>query len=467
MAQPSFPTFWRSNLITALLFFCILCHTAKASGEWVRRYSGPSGDTANAIGVDGRGNVYVTGFSTLDFNKSDYATIKYDANGSQKWVIRYNGFGMNIANAIAVDSCGNVHVTGKSWGYGPNSNYDYATIKYDTNGNQQWVRRYNGPAKYADGAIGIALDGRGNVYVTGSSYGVASKLDYATIKYDTNGNPQWVRRYNGPANNADEAVALAVDFEGNVYVTGNSEAKNPNYNYDYATIKYDTNGNRKWVKRYNANILSNSEHSHEEAKSIAVDSSGNVYVTGRSMIMIPMSRSINKYATIKYDTNGKPIWVKQFETRSSANTPKAIGVDRSGSVYVTGNFSVGNELYPDYLIIKYDKDGHEGWTRLYNGPVNGSDVPSAMAVDRAANVYVTGRSFGYGYNDDYATVKYDTKGNRIWVRRYEGPGDPPNYGDQANALAVDRSGNVFVTGFSVGTGTSSDYATVKYGVDGN
>lgn len=118
----------------------------------------------------------------------------------QDWVARYNGpppsAPVDIAYDVAVDDSGNVFVTGQSAGIG--SNYDYATIKYNSSGIQQWVQRYNGPGNSTDNAYAIALDPSGNVYVTGRSWGVGTTFDYATIKYNSSGTQQWVQRYNGP-----------------------------------------------------------------------------------------------------------------------------------------------------------------------------------------------------------------------------------------------------------------------------
>ncbi|MCK4231962.1 SBBP repeat-containing protein, partial [candidate division WOR-3 bacterium] len=99
----------------------------------------------------------------------------------------------------------------------------------------------------------------------------------------------------------------------------------------------------------------------------------------------------------------------------------------------------------------------------YNGPGNGTDRAYSIAVDNSSNVYVTGCSKGSGTNMDYATVKYDSLGNELWVARYDAPG---NGWDRPNSIAVDNSGNVYVTGFSKGSGTNMDYATIKYGPDG-
>jgi len=169
----------------------------------------------------------------------------------QQWVAVYNGGnGSDIAYAVAVDGSGNVYVTGFSVGPG-SCNFvcnDYATIKYDASGQQQWVARYNGPANDDDHARAIAVDASGNVYVTGASIGTTwPDYDYATIKYDASGNQLWVARYNGPANGFDSASAIAVDPSGNVYVTGASEGSGTGF--DYATIKYDASGNQLWAAR--------------------------------------------------------------------------------------------------------------------------------------------------------------------------------------------------------------------------
>ena len=197
---------------------------------------------ASAIALDGSGNVYVTGSSAVLGTSNDYATIKYNSSGDTMWVRRYNGPGNNddLAFAIAVDGSGNVYVTGDSYGAGTGD--DYATIKYNSTGDTVWVRRYNGPDSHHDRAYAIAIDGSGNVYVTGySGYWAGSTYpDYATIKYNSSGDTMWVRKYNGPGNNADEGRAIALDGKGNVYVTGESYGSGTGN--DYATIKYSCEG---------------------------------------------------------------------------------------------------------------------------------------------------------------------------------------------------------------------------------
>jgi uncharacterized delta-60 repeat protein len=404
---------------------------------WVRRYNGPGNgsDQAYAMAIDNSGNIYVTGRSTGSGTSSDYATIKYNSSGDTVWVRRYNGpgNGSDVARALAVDNSGNVYVAGYSVGSGTFE--DYATIKYNSSGDTLWVRRYNGPGNNEDWASAIAVDFSGNVFVTGTSAG-----DYGTIKYNSNGDTVWVRRYNGPGNNSDQALAIAIDNSGNVYVTGQSIGGT---NYDYATIKYNSSGDTVWVRRYNG-----PGNGEDQGNAIAVDNSGNVYVTGYSS----GSGTSVDYATIKYNSSGDTVWVRRYNgPGNGSDVARALAVDNSGNVYVTG-YSVGSGTSDDYVTIKYNSSGDTVWVRRYDG--NGVDWAASIAVDNSGYVYVTGISDG-----DYKTIKYNSSGDTVWLTSYNGPG---NGSDYALAIAIDNSNNVYISGYSAGSGTGYDYATIKY-----
>jgi uncharacterized delta-60 repeat protein len=411
---------------------------------WVARYNGTwnLADQATALALDNAGNVHVTGLCQVstDF---DYATVKYDPDGNPLWYALYEGPGSlhDAPTALALDDSGNVYVTGESTGSGTYD--DYATVKYNANGTVLWVTRYDGGFT-DDEAYALAVDDSGNVYVTGKSWGVGNSVDYATLKYDVNGTELWVARYNGPLDYHDQAYALTLDDSGNVYVTGYSFGNVTSE--DYATIKYNTDGVELWVARYDT-------PGPDIAYALALDDSGNAYVTGESW------GTYMDYLTLKYDPDGNQIWEARYNGPGNGyDKAEALALDDAGNVYVTG-YSEGIGTSNDYATIKYDPGGNELWVTRYDGPGNGDDVANTLAVDDSGNVYVTGYSEGSGTQEDYATIKYDPDGNQLWEIRYNGPGDSTDY---ANALAVDNSGNVYVTGYSEGSGTQEDYATIKY-----
>lgn len=444
----------RMFISRAWLGLVIILPTIGLSQIWVARYNGPNNgwDGGKAIAVDSSGNVYVAGSSDGVGSLYDYALIKYSSSGVEQWVSRYNGLGngSDEANAIAVDHLGNVYVTGHSEGSGTGA--DFATIKYNAAGEEQWVARYNGPGNMADGAGGIALDNAGDVYVTGYSVGSGTVSDYATVKYDAAGVEQWVARYNGPRNSYDRSIAIALDQAGNVYVTGTSHDSITDE--DYVTIKYDSSGVEQWVARFNG-----TDSDWDGARAIVLDNMGNVYVTGSSKGV----STDNDYATVKYNPAGVEQWVARYNGPTNhQDNASAIAVDYLSNVYVTGR-SVDSDLEDDYATIKYDSFGIEQWVARYDGPVNSYDDARAMDVDNAGNVYVTGYSTGSVTGHDYATVKYNSSGVEQWVERYNGPA---NACDDALATVVDNSGHVYVTGWSRGPGIGFDFATIKYSCTG-
>lgn len=443
-------------ICTAVQVFWALSALAQVDTAWVRRYNGPGSawDQSRAIVVDGSGNVYVTGHSLgptpIDGSANpDYATVKYDPLGNELWAQRYDGPGNSEdhAYAAAVDGFGNVYVTGMSIGEGTAG--DYATIKYHPDGTAGWVRRYDGPGSGWDYARTIAVDGSGNVCVTGMSIDGGTGPDYATIKYDSSGNELWVERYDGPGNDWDCARAIAVDGSDNVIVTGYSVGSATGC--DYATIKYHPSGGTAWLRTYDG-----PGHDHDYARAMVVDASGNVYITGDSWD----SETAFDYATIKYYPDGSAVWVARYNgSGNGCDYANAIAVDCYGNVYVTGQ-SRGSETDFDYVTVKYDSLGNELWVRREDGPESWDDCANAIAMDTSGNVYVAGMSLGSGSWYDYATIGYDSSGTQLWSKRHDGPG---GHGDYACALATDGFGNVYVTGYSHGGGASSyDYATIRY-----
>jgi uncharacterized delta-60 repeat protein len=316
-----------------------------------------------------------------------------------------------------------------------------------------WVRRYDGSLSTDDEARAIAVDDSGYVYVTGSIYNSGSSEDIGTIKYDSQGDTIWVRSYNGSGNGDDFTRDIVLDSSGNIYVTGQSTGSGSDK--DYVTIKYHPNGDTAWIRIYHGPANGN-----DVATAIAVDGSNYVYVTGYS----DSTGTDQDYVTIKYNPNGDTAWVRRYDGPGNGDEyPSDIAVDSSGNVYVTG-YSAGSGTASDYATIKYLPNGDTAWVRRYNGPGNAVDRAWGIEIDGSGNIYVAGQSSGSGSSDDYATIKYYPDGDTAWVRRYN---SPKNGNDQAWHIIVDGSGNVYVTGNSDSIGTGLDYVTIKYNPNGD
>ncbi|MDH4271907.1 MAG: SBBP repeat-containing protein, partial [Candidatus Aminicenantes bacterium] len=304
------------------------------------------------------GNIYVAGYSIRGMPKkhSDYVTLKYDNSGNLNWDSQYDDRrnGTDEITAIAVDGNGYVYITGRSEDSLTNkdaTHFDYYTIKYNpATGQSEWEARYdNAPLFGADEPAAIAVDTQRNVYVTGRSQG-ATNFDAVTVKYDPNGNQVWVHRYNYASGN-DEATGVAVDEAGNVYVTGRSQGSTTGF--DYFTIKYAfdvPDGQPEWIVRYN----NDDANGADEAAGVAVDALGNVYVTGRSQ----GSATDFDYFTIKYDNSGTMVWRVRYNhaDRNGDDEPRAIIVDSAGNVYVTGRSQGAGSSF-DYATVKYEQPG--------------------------------------------------------------------------------------------------------------
>jgi hypothetical protein len=345
--------------------------------------------------VDPSGNVYVTGFSFgLPTAEQDFVTIKYDADGNQQWVSRYNGPADNWDEAfkILLDAAGNVYVSGRSNHSSFWFDFDFLTIKYDNGGQEQWAARFNGTGNDWDQANDFVVDGDGNVYVTGHA---AKQLgtayhDCTTIKYNSAGVQQWVRLFDGAGQNWDEGVGIALDGLGHVIVAGFQSGVGTVY--DYITLQYDLNGNLQWNRTYNSGI----SFSADVLRDLEVDTSGNIYVTGPSVL---------DYATVKYDPSGNEQWVRRFGAAAD-DVPFSLDISALGNVFVTGA-SAGN-----YVTLKYDPAGNLQWNHVYDGPAagNAADTSQCVVVDAFENVYLTGFSPGSSSGPDIATIKLEQPG---------------------------------------------------------
>jgi len=227
--------------------------------------------------------------------------------------------------------------------------------------------------------------------------------------------------------------------------------------------------NEEWVSRYH-NGNSTNPHDYttldgqyygDWTKTMALDNSGNVYVTGTT-------KSLSDITTIKYNSSGSVEWTAIYDG-GGTDAATGIGVDDSGNVYITGwTFRAGTE---DYITIKYNSIGQEKWVRFYTG-TSYSDRAYSIAVNKSnGDVVVTGSSIGsigqFGDWADYVTVKYNTNGTFQWSHRYGQAGGISNKTDHAHSVEMDDFGFIYVTGYAAAPPPSHfEVLTIRYSPQG-
>lgn len=423
---------------------------------WASRYNSPfsSQDSAIDIVVNQNGNVFLTGWSIGSSTGADIVTIRYNPiTGDSVWVKRFSRPYEDKPYAIIADN-NFVYVTG--WTFATTTNRNIITIKYNVStGDTIWTRSWEDAVALGDYGLAIALDGTGNVYVTGRS-DIGGQQKFTTIKYDANGNmvAGWPSIYTGAmSGNFDEAHAIAIDPSGNVYVTGKVRRGADVTTDDYLTLKMNSSGVVQWAKRYNgtANLEDN-------AIGLLLNSAAtSVYVTGYSS----GTSTAKDYVTIKYNTSsGDSLAAAIYDGPvHSFDVASSVVKDPSDNIYVTGFSLNSSMIYYDYATVKYDPNLVQSWVMRYS-VANGSSLASEIAYDTSGYIYVTGSSIGSGTGYDYVTIRYNSAGVQQWVKRENGVA---NGNDYAHGIATSGPNNVYVTGSANwGSPTGLDFYTFRY-----
>jgi hypothetical protein len=437
------------------------------------RYNGPAngGDSAAAIETDEDGNVFVAGLSYGGATAHDFVVVKYDASGTEAWASRYNGpaNGDDAAIGLALDDAGNVYVTGSSHGVG--SDIDFATVKYDGAGVEQWVARYDGSGHGKDLPVDIVVNEEGTVFVAGTSQGSA----ISTVAYAPDGSQLWARLSGTPRGGSFEltgAAAMTLNPEGGIYIAGTASKADDRCggsvaSANYVTIAYGPDGSERWTAQYDGPCHKPGRFAFDDvpqaiddvARAMAVDRSGNAYVSGVSG---------GNATTIKYTPSGEQVWVTTYDAPGDGVVePSAMAIDTMGRLVLTAAICCENGYF--VALFAYDLDARLLWATRYDA--DWDEIPKAIAVTTAGDVVVAGTSGSFSSAEDYLTLAYDANGQWLWAASYDGPGGTETVPqrwllnvDTPSAITVDIEGNVFVTGTSDGGATDHDFATLRYTV---
>jgi len=356
--------------------------------QWIARYEGPGNglDEGYAIQADNAGNVYVTGKATGVTSGYDIVTIKYSAAGTELWVLLYNGPGNNedYATSIALDNSGNVYTAGGSIGAGT----DFTVIKYNSAGTEQWVKRYNGAGNGGDLAISVKVDASGNIIAGGYTYmGAVQKYNYLVLKYDPSGTQLWETQYNGSSSNTDLATAMTIDANSNVYITGVTTVfVSITADSNYATVKYNSDGQQQWIATYDG-----PENSFDVSRSIFVDNSSNVYISGSSRGLVADDYVTIKYNS----SGQSQWVMRYNGTGNSNDYSSSVVADNDGNAYVTGrstgpgsSFDYATIKYGDLVGISNYSNEIPAVFRLHQNYPNPFNPSTKIKFDLPGQSYV-------------------------------------------------------------------------------
>ena len=286
-----------------------------------------------------------------------------------------------------------------------------------------WVARYNNQNLGYDVGLALTVDNNGNVYVTGNSYGNQTRRDLVVLKYSPAGANLWTKRIADTVNNDYMSGSdIAIDVLNNVVVGGTGF-----YNYD-------TNGSLLWS---NADV---------GCYRMSLDTAGNFYaIAGQTF-----------YITRKISPSGVLLWEEIYPEYQfiDIHVPRDICTDREQNILITGRSREPIGTLFDYATLKYSNAGNLIWERRYNG--GNEDQSYAITCDDSNNVYVTG--WNRNSSTDMRTIKYSPDGDTIWQAVYDGGGFDVGYD-----IEVDSLGNVYVGGVTNG----NHYITIKYDISGS
>jgi hypothetical protein len=424
--------------IFALFLVSLQCFSQTPAWSWAQNAGGAEGDWSYAVKTDENGNVYVAGSfksATITFGtftlantavgSNDLFLVKYDTDKNVLWAISNGGSGSDVATAIDVDESGNVYLGGY----------------------------FSSPTINFGGGIIITRTGGSDAFF---------------VKYNSTGMAVWAKKGGGSSN--EEVEDITVDLNGNLFGTGYFESASCIFgtitltnhgHYDGFLVKYDISGNEISANGYGGSMW-------DDCKGIISDNSGNVYLTGyyRSDITFGDTTLFNSTGdahlfVVKYDNSGEYLWAK-----NSAGTweiGNEIALDQSGDIYITGFFqgttmSSGNLLLSnngpsgtsDFFILKYNQDGNPQW--LTGGGNSEYEEGRAVDIDHngdvVAGVYFNSSTITIGSSTivnngagDILLIKYLNIGNFSWVLHAGGDAD-----DQIHSLSAGNQGENYICG---------------------
>ncbi|MFX1500449.1 MAG: hypothetical protein ACFFDH_05725 [Promethearchaeota archaeon] len=308
---------------------------------WNITWGGSESEYGNGIEIDSLENILTIG-STMSYGAgyNDVFLLKYNSSGNLLWNKTWGGSGLDEGNGIVIDGSGNILITGATQSYGAGAT-DTLLLKYDSDGNLLWYKTWGGFG-YECG-FGIAVDGSGNILITGStsSYGAGEDNTFI-LKYDSDGNLLWYKIWGGNDNDCGDGITL--DSSGNAFITGGSRSYGAE-NYNVFLLKYDSNGNKLWNTTWGGS-------KYDYGYGIILNGSGNVLITGSTS---SYGAGANDVLILKYDSDGNQLWYKTWGGNDT-DCGYGITLDDSGNIFISGYTESIGVGFKDVFLLKIGID---------------------------------------------------------------------------------------------------------------
>lgn len=343
-------------------------------------------DAANAMAHDSQGNIIAACYSfDLEPFISNILLLKIDTNGNVIWNTSWDTTGVDYPADIAVDSQDNIIIytaNASTLDDFHNLTINMFLVKFDKNGNEIWQKNFRRGNNTFPGRI--TVDSNDNI-ILAESYGNLSFYEFYSIttKFNPDGNELWSRIFQEDM--MDIASAVAVDSQDNIVNSGffiEFFVGQGIYN-----IKYDSNGNRLWMKRLENTM---------QPINIVIDSEDNIIIGGQAF-----TRTSSMWSTIKCDVNSKILWEREY-CSGNGDYSSDLDVDSKGNIIIAGSSGFGDNNNSEHCAIHYDKNGKELCLKRSN--IHG--YLNAVIFDNQDFVIVGGSVRSEEYNWDIYVDRY-------------------------------------------------------------
>jgi hypothetical protein len=369
--------------------------------EWKRQIGTSRNDHSWSVAVDVSGNAYLGGYTEGDLGGpstggTDVFLRKYDSAGNEVWTTQIGTSGAELVHSVAVDASGNAYLTGHTYGgfSGPSAGPPDAFLsKFGPGGDEVWTTQLG--TRGSDRSWSVAVDASDNAYISGYTSGSldgsnAGNYDAFVGKFDSGGNEVWTTQIGTSSH--DYSYSIAVDASGNAYISGYTSGSLGGSNAgsgDAFLSKLDSDGNEVWTTQIGTSMWDGSS-------SVAVDAFGNAYISGSTEGDLGGLNAGRRDVFLSmFDTEGDEVWTRQIGT-SSNDGGRSIALDVSGNVFISGytqgDLGALNAGSEDVFLSKFDSAGNELWTTQIGS--NSEDQSWSVAVDVSGSAYISGFTKG-------------------------------------------------------------------------